>query len=87
MCRLVFNKLMQVLISTIAIQVLFISTVFAQVANYADSVLGSGQLKEEIVWLTWDHIYTPGDIQGSGLQNGFTIRGCDRRDPVMVNAV
>ena len=60
----------RVISSTTAAVLLFTSNASAQVANYADPAIGTGQHKEEIVWLTWDHVFTANNFQASGLQNG-----------------
>ena len=60
----------QLVLTVVSAVLLFVNNASAQVANYADATMGTGQHKEEIVWLTWDHIFTANDFQASGLQNG-----------------
>ena len=65
------TKLLKTPLSRIClVSLFFINPAAAQVANYADPGMGTGQHKEEIVWLTWDHVFTQGNFAASGLQNG-----------------
>ena len=62
--------------------ILFSSFAYSQgVANYSHPTFGTGDLKEEIVWLTWDHVQGSG-YEDSGLQNGTTTGGIFNGTPM-----